>query len=433
MRALEAADRFLRHLHRPTRILVAVSGGSDSTGLLVALSKRIGSNQSVCAVTVDHALRPEAAAEAEDVHRFCAALGIEHLTLRWDGRKPESAISAMAREARYGLIAEAARRFDADLVVTAHTLDDQNETVLMRAARSETSENRGLAGIAPAVLFDRHLWVARPFLEVGRQEIRDFLRAEGRDWIDDPSNDDPHYERVRIRKALKQGDLLPRKPEPEERTAQALAAAAIIERHVTLHDGVVAHIAPAAFDVHPQALRFALSGLIAFLGGRANGPSSEALVRLIDLIAQREPGRMTLGRVFVALRRDGLYLVRENRDIPRLILSPGEEGVWDGRWRFRNRSVHILGIGASAGVRSSKAETALASLPPDLRRRGQVAQAQIDAPADGPAMQGEPGIAPYDRFLPLFDLPFANSLARLAGRPDFPAPPGHIDLSSENT
>lgn len=81
---------------------------------------------------------------------------------------------------------------------------------------------------------------------------------------------------------------------------------------------------------------------------------------------------------------------------------------------FRNRNVHILGIGASAGVRSNEAETALAALPPDLRRRGQVAQAQIDAPADGPAMQVEPVIAPYDRFLPLFRSALANSLA--AGR-----------------
>lgn len=115
---LDTARNFLRSFITPRRILVAVSGGSDSMGLLVALHSAIAADErrgfSLAACTVDHALRPQSACEAEDVAAFCAALGIAHRICRWEGAKPSTGIQAAARNKRYELLAEAADALGAD-------------------------------------------------------------------------------------------------------------------------------------------------------------------------------------------------------------------------------------------------------------------------------------------------------------------------------
>jgi tRNA(Ile)-lysidine synthase len=169
-----AARRFLDSLAEPTRILVAISGGSDSTGLLLSLAEALkgGSNSqiSLCAATVDHALRAESADEARQVATLCQSLNIPHVTCIWQGEKPKTGIMAAAREARYGLLADAADKLHADLIVTAHTFDDQQETLAMRGLRS----GQGSTGIADAVLFDRRIWIARPFLPCLRRRYPQF-------------------------------------------------------------------------------------------------------------------------------------------------------------------------------------------------------------------------------------------------------------------
>ena len=136
-------------------LLLAVSGGSDSTALLVIaarwakdLKKRRQRAPKLLAVTVDHGLRPEAKREAAAVKRLARELGIAHRTLSWRGTKPKTGLQEMARIARYRLLAEAATRAGYEHILTAHTLDDQAETVLFRLARG--SGLTGLAGMAHA-------------------------------------------------------------------------------------------------------------------------------------------------------------------------------------------------------------------------------------------------------------------------------------------
>jgi tRNA(Ile)-lysidine synthase len=143
------ADLLFADLIDQSALVLAVSGGPDSTALMVLAArwrKRHRGAPKLIAVTVDHGLRPEARREAADVKRLAARLGVAHRVLRWTGAKPTTGLQEKAREARYRLIAAAATRTRAACVLTAHTIDDQAETVLIRLTRA--SGLTGLAGMA---------------------------------------------------------------------------------------------------------------------------------------------------------------------------------------------------------------------------------------------------------------------------------------------
>lgn len=151
------------------------------------------------AVTVDHGLRAEAAQEALMVGELCARLGVEHHTQRWSGEKPEAGVQEKARAARYVLLAEEARAAGATAIVTAHTLDDQAETLLMRMAAG--SGLAGLAGMAPRSAVNGVV-LARPLLGVGKSRLVATCGARKLSFVRDPSNDDPRFTRIRWRGLL---------------------------------------------------------------------------------------------------------------------------------------------------------------------------------------------------------------------------------------
>jgi tRNA(Ile)-lysidine synthase len=192
----EAASLF-GDLTGASGLLLAVSGGPDSTALLVLAARwRKTSKAKLTAVTVDHGLRKEARREAAAVGKLAKKLGVPHRIVKWTGRKPKSGIQQAARKVRYALLAAAAKRAGASYIITAHTLDDQAETVLMRMARG--SGIGGLGGMARKSRLDG-LALVRPFLDVPKARLIATCKAARIAYADDPSNIDPKFTRARLR------------------------------------------------------------------------------------------------------------------------------------------------------------------------------------------------------------------------------------------
>ncbi|MBK5569229.1 MAG: tRNA lysidine(34) synthetase TilS [Ensifer sp. SSB1] len=432
---VETAKRFLASFDRPARILVAVSGGSDSKGLLLALNEAIEATKptefSLAACTVDHALRPESAEEARGVAAFCESLGVPHITARWDGAKPSTGIQAAAREARYALLADAAQRLEASTVVTGHTLDDQRETILMRAQRGE---GPGAAGMAGATLYDRRIWVQRPFLAVDRTAIRAFLTDRKVGWFDDPSNVNPRFERVRARASLaSSAEIAAGIWDAQSRAQSSAAAATLLDRHVRVHAGLVAEIAPQmAGPSRNIDWQRALLALTTVIGGRAHLPAAETAERLTAFLEKEAAGRLTAGRVVFDRRSTGLYLYREARDVEDLTLQTGQAGIWDGRFLVRNGGGVPLTVTVEGGRGPQQQRLIAAGLPPGVAGRASLTAPKVlsEQGESVASITIEPRIGLYDTFLPGFDRIMADRIAVLFGREPYPPPPVH-DLLTE--
>ncbi len=189
--------------HLPALVL-AVSGGPDSTALMVLAArwrKMLKAKPRLIAVTVDHGLRKEAKREAANVGRLARKLGIAHRTLRWTGTKPKTGLQEAARTARYRLLAGAARKAGASHILTAHTRDDQAETVLIRMSRGS-----GVSGLAAMTRIsplpgdgEGRIKLIRPLLDIPKTRLVATLRAARIPFADDPSNRDPRFTRARLR------------------------------------------------------------------------------------------------------------------------------------------------------------------------------------------------------------------------------------------
>nr|WP_289852296.1 tRNA lysidine(34) synthetase TilS [Mesorhizobium liriopis] len=402
-------------------LIAAVSGGSDSLALLdllhAASRKR---NWRIHVATVDHGLRSESATEAQTVGERAAWLGLPHRVLRWEGPKPSTGIQAAARAARYQLLKNHADEIGSDFILTGHTQDDQIETVRMREVRGN---GRGLAGMAPATLLDGRVWLLRPLLETGRHDLRLWLNARQIDWIDDPSNSDPRFERVRVRKAQEydKGHILRLRAQAEKkRIALGIAAAQIVRNLAAQPSPGLLSLAAEAFAFGDAGL-YAFRALIACAGGQEHLPDpsrSDALWRKLEA----GPIRASLGGAVIERRKAMIWLHRETRHIAGI--AAHRDKVFDGRFRLKSSLPGtIVANGAAARPTSSRAN----ELPPRLVSGAMAAQ---------PALRGESGrlvrldeerfeplVPPFARILLAFDTSLAQALAGLFGARKFPSPP----------
>jgi tRNA(Ile)-lysidine synthase len=268
-----------------TKIGVAVSGGPDSLALLLlANAARPGF---VEAATVDHALRAESRAEAGMVASVCKRIGAPHsiLTIDWP-KPPKSNMQAQAREARYELLGAWARGAGITAVATAHHLDDQAETLLMRLARG--AGIGGLGSVRTRRPLVKGAELVRPLLGWRKSELTTLVKAAGLDPVDDPSNRDPRHDRVRMREWLKRADWA----EPERIAASAAwldeadqaldwALKPLAATRITRADGAVT-IDPS--DVPRELQRRLLLAAFAELG--VHRPRGPELTRAMDTLGK---------------------------------------------------------------------------------------------------------------------------------------------------
>jgi tRNA(Ile)-lysidine synthase len=413
-------EEFLDRCGRPCRILIALSGGGDSVGLLTALkalhARRGDRGLDLIAATVDHGLRSGSREEAIAAGRLSESLEVPHEILPWTGDKPNTGIQAAAREARYDLLCRHALSKSADIILTGHNLDDNVETYLMRRSRNAGIDG---SGMAEAVLLFGKIWAARPLLALGRGEIRDYLRARATPWVDDPSNANPAFERVRLR--MSEG----RAPRPDfaelmrRRRARMQAAAHVLNDRAEIIGQKVAVMDLSGLAVADPAALDAIAALAAVIGGRDHPPGADGR-KAIGRLLSEEHGQMTLVRVTFDKRGDRLYLQRESRNLPAIAVAPGATAIWDNRLHILNRSAGEISIGAADGEPLIDAAT-FDRLPARVRqlalRTGPLCHMRDRMPPQMSVFL--PG---YDEFLPLERLDLGNVLAKLMGLPHFPLP-----------
>ncbi len=199
--AAEASTLFSDIADMPA-VVLAVSGGPDSTALMVLAARWARTRKrkpELIAVTVDHALRADARREAIAVGRLARKLGLAHRTLRWTGRKPKTGLQEAARAARYRLLAQAARSAGAAAILTAHTRDDQAETVLIRMSRGSGISGLGAMARHSMLAGEDGLALIRPLLDVPKARLIATLRAAKVSFAEDSSNRDPRFTRARLR------------------------------------------------------------------------------------------------------------------------------------------------------------------------------------------------------------------------------------------
>jgi tRNA(Ile)-lysidine synthase len=274
----------------PTRRLgVAVSGGPDSLALLLLANAAFPGE--VAAATVDHRLRPESASEARFVARLCEELLIPHDILVIEVDPARSSLQRAAREARYAALADWCERDGLLWLATAHHLEDQAETLLMRLMRG--SGVSGLAGIRAKAAFGSGVAQrVRPLLGWRRDSLGDIVAAAGITAVSDPSNLDESYDRARLRKRLRGLDWLDAAPLARSAAALAEAEQALAWSAERIWDETVSREGDkASFDPRGIPAELVRRILVRLLDGAE--PRGEEVQRLVATLSAGETG--TLG------------------------------------------------------------------------------------------------------------------------------------------
>lgn len=361
-------------------VLIGLSGGADSRTLLI-LAARWGrmAGRAVHALVCDHGFRPESADEAKRAAAMAEIEGVPVRIARRAGATPKAGLQAAAREWRLTELAREARRIGAETILLGHTSDDRAETVWMRL-----TAGAGVSGLTAMPPLSPHpvwpdgdgLWIARPLIDQTRAGVRHWLSAQGLDWIEDPSNENANFTRIRVRKTLSrlgaQGFETERLSGLSETSgvideALAGAAARLLLETADIQPWGGLLLDRASLNAAPAGLRRrAVAAAIALVSGSPL-PAPRGVDAILNGLTNGEPA--TGGGAALTRWRDGFWLVREpGRDpIPTVSLEPGEMRVWDGRWRITSGS-EDLDIGPLGAEYSGYAGSGALERVPGLAR-----------------------------------------------------------------
>ena len=295
----------------------------------------------ICALTVDHGLRPESGDEIRRLAGWLSARAIRHEILVWMGEKPRTGIQEAARFARYRLLDGWCRDHACLHLLTGHHRDDQIETHLIR--RRARSGPDGLAGMS-AIRELTDCCLLRPLLGVARDRLVAFLEAERQPFVSDPSNLDPAFERSRLR----QGDGVPAGEAGasrllddiqvfgRKRAAHEHGLNALLARYVSFHPAGVALLDPAIIaEKSSEMVERLLSAVTAAIGGASYPPRREQIGRLREALGGAARHGHTLGRCRFIRWRERILVTRElAKAAPPLRLQPGERLIWDRRFEI---------------------------------------------------------------------------------------------------
>jgi len=317
-------------------IAAAVSGGPDSLALAILAdrwARRRGG--AAWALIVDHRLRPESAAETKIVDGWLAARGIPHAVLVWEGPKPGTGIQEAARTARYRLLAEWCAARGCLHLLAAHHREDQAETYLIRRRAGSSAD--GLAGMS-VVRELPQLRLVRPLLGTAKARLVALLAGEGQEYLQDPSNRNPAFERSRLRMQRDGGESLELtlaeiRANGLARMQGERALTELLARAVSLHPAGFAVVDPALIAASGELGERTLGRIAAMLGGAAYPLRRDRLRRLAQALRAAPLRARTLGGCQFVPWRGRILVLRETaRTAPPLALSPGMSALWDRRF-----------------------------------------------------------------------------------------------------
>ncbi len=330
----------------PTEVGLAVSGGGDSMAMLhlaAGWARVYGVTLKVA--TVDHGLRVESATEATMVADECRGLGLRHNTLKWQGWDGNGNLQDAARQARFDLLS--AWSGTCRYVLMAHTQDDQAETVLMRLIRGSGVD--GLAGMAvKRVLPD--MTILRPLLGVQRKDLRHYCQVLKIPFVDDPSNDDPRFDRVKMRRLIGQQGLdtatLAKTAQQMARAREALTQRAMECRARAIRTdfseaGYIAFDHDAMAEIEEETrLRIIAEGLCDV----ARNPYRPRLSALEDAVeVALSGGTATLHGCLLIATKGQIVIIRELQAVTGCCST---RNMWDGRWELDGPHAPELLVGA---------------------------------------------------------------------------------------
>jgi len=341
------------------RIALAVSGGRDSLALMFLIKKWLGNNnfdKDVVVLTVNHQLREESNAECAEVALIAQGYGFHHKILIWHHENIKTSIQEKARNARYDLMINYLKENGIDTLITGHTLDDKIETFLMRLSKGSGLE--GLKSIQTSRNLDG-INLFRPLLNLTRDQTTKTLVSQNIGWIDDPTNTDEKYERIKIRNNISTLEKLNISKDMLQLTLNRLGRAHEVISNITekallevLHFDSLGYVS-LDYDIliaYPYEIIIKVfeKALIYVNGKRVSLQSLERVCS--EVIQTRKP--KTINGCVIYTKKNIIHITRENRDIESFNLKVGDLYVWDNRFKiclksFNEDFITIKNLGSS--------------------------------------------------------------------------------------